>query len=142
MTTRKRWSLATFGIVCGISVVGLLLDFRCACAFENLQQAHESITRVGYHCVGDREDGQLQYSFVVSRMPITRADVVGMRKVGAMGSTWKGRIWIVAPSSDVPLLTAPGEVPPRVWGRVLAFGDADLLDEIEGRHGWCRFFDR
>jgi hypothetical protein len=140
MTRRKRWSLGLFGIIGSVSVAVLLLDQNRACAFESLQHAHVQIVQAGYRCVSDREDGQLQYSFVVSRDALTRADVVAMRKTGPMGPEWSGRVWIVAPVPDSAIETAPGDVPPRVWGRVWAFGDANLLDEIERQQLGGRFF--
>jgi hypothetical protein len=140
MKESRRWSLELFGFLCILSLAVLFLEQRQACAFDNLHHAHTQLVKAGYCCASDREVGRLQYSFVLSPDALTRTDVVAMRRAGPMGRDWKGRVWIVAPASASAMVTAPGDVPPRVWGAVWAFGDRELLDEIERRRLGRPFF--
>ena len=105
---------------------------RCS-GFADLRHARQSIEDAGYHCVGDVANGQTLSGFVVSRTPIPWEVANDMRKAGPMGKEWTGRAWITREARLVPTTTTPGDSAPRVWGNVLAFGDQELLDEIEKR---------
>jgi len=112
------------------ALLGFLLDRRVP-SFDSLPQARELLQVAGYCCTGDRPDGKMGFSFIVSREPLAWEEVGNMYKAGPMGPKWKGRVWIVATSPNILFHSLSGEMPPRIWGKVLAIGDHDLLDEIE-----------
>ena len=52
-----------------------------------------------------------------------------MREV--VGPEWKGKVWVTQNPRNYHLQTIPDQADSRVWGEVLAFGDAPLLSEID-----------
>jgi hypothetical protein len=113
-----------------IALLGSLLHRR-ATSFESLAQGYEMLRARGYHCIGDRHDGKIEGSFIVSRDRLTWNDVASMYMAGPMGPNWKGRAWVIRKSATARQYTSPGDAMPRVWGSLWAFGDEELLDEIE-----------
>jgi hypothetical protein len=121
-------------IAAGVSLLLLTLAFwpRSA-SFDNLVQARASLEGAGFFCIGDREGDQCVHGFTVAKKPITWSEANEICRIGPMGPEWKGRVWITTQSTVMPMTTTPNDAPPRIWGRVLAFGDPEFLDEIEGR---------
>lgn len=79
-----------------------------------------SIQSAGYHC-------STVNGLTVSRTPMSD-DVVAQL---GRGRVIQGVVWIETAKSEAttPLPTLPY----RVWGNVYAYGDPDLLDEIEAK---------
>jgi hypothetical protein len=133
-------------IFAGLTAIGLLffflVYFNPPVTFHDLKQASNELKDAGFICTSDRADGKSINGFIVSRKAIPWEDSNSMWKAGPMGSDWKGKVWISKHSSEMPLETTPNDQAPRIWGNVLAFGDQEFLDEIEGalkrtrRFGW------
>jgi hypothetical protein len=121
----------------GAAVLAVLIAFlgsllhRRATSFESLAQGYEMLRARGYHCIGDRHDGKIHGSFIVSRDRLTWNDVASMYMCGPIGPRWKGRAWVIRTAPTAIQYTSPGDAAPRVWGSLWAFGDEELLDEIE-----------
>lgn len=102
-----------------------------AIAFSGLREAHASFVTAGFYCTSDAYDGQIGSGFVISREKLAWADAVELRKAGSMGPEWKGRVWVTVTPVYWQIEAIPDDAATRTWGEVLAFGDAELLDEIE-----------
>jgi len=136
---RKR--MAAAGIVAG-GLVFSLVYFNPSVSYNELAEAHNDIKGAGFLCTADRADGKTANAFLVSRTPITWDEANKIWKSGNTKDDWTGKVWVARNSAKFALETSPNDQPPRVWGRVLAFGDPQFLDEIEGqlkrtrRFGW------
>jgi hypothetical protein len=68
----------------GAAVLAVLIAFlgsllhRRATSFESLAQGYEMLRARGYHCIGDRHDGKIHGSFIVSRDRLTWNDVASI----------------------------------------------------------------
>ena len=69
---------------------------------------------------------------MVSRTPTTWTEVNGIAKVGPMGPAWHGKVWVTSRvSGSYPNAGMPYKAKLRLWGKVFAFGDEEVLDELE-----------
>jgi hypothetical protein len=100
-------------------------------AFERIQDAQSKLASLGLHVTTDSADGQLSCGFMLSRTSATWTDVCSLRKNGAMGPEWRGRVWVTLNPTVWQLESVPERAGVRVWGSVVAFGDDELLREIE-----------
>jgi hypothetical protein len=108
--------------------------FKNDIAFRNLNDARAQISAQGYFCMSDRKDGHIENGFAVSREKIDWKDANHLVKVGAMGPEWRGKVWIgVIDDGLTDLYGIPDWTGTRVWGNVVALGDASLLAELEQR---------
>jgi hypothetical protein len=99
--------------------------------FERIQDAQSKLASLGLHVTTDGAGGQLSCGFLLSRNAATWTDVCMLRKNGAMGPEWRGRVWVTLSPSVWQLESVPERAGVRVWGSVVAFGDDELLREIE-----------
>jgi hypothetical protein len=127
-----KWSLAILGAV---AIAGLsTLGFRAReldMTFVNLAEARSRLADAGYYCTTDRLDGTLATGFLLSREPAQWNEAGALRKIGAMGSQWHGKAWVTFSSPLWQLQTLPENAGLRVWGKVIVFGDENLLREID-----------
>jgi hypothetical protein len=100
-------------------------------AFSGLRDAHARFISAGFHCTSDAIDGQVGSGFVLSREKLGWADAVELRKSGTMGPEWKGRVWVTVNPGFWQIEAIPDDAATRTWGEIVAFGDAELLEEIE-----------
>lgn len=124
-------------VCAGITAILLLLAGIGICfphhdvTFERLQEAKSRLASLGFHCTSDCANGQLSCGFLLSRQTTTWSDVCELRKTGAMGPEWRGRVWVTLNPAYWQLESIPDQAGVRVWGAVVAFGDDELLREIE-----------
>lgn len=129
--TRKRWIH-----VAALALVFAFLFWAFSApqpiTFADLPDASVSITAAGFHCTSDRSDGQIQQGFLVTTDKSDWKVANNLCKIGNMGDEWKGKVWVTFTNANGELCLVPDDASPRFWGKVLAFGDADLLNQIEG----------
>lgn len=126
------WKKLTIAAAAFTAVLFLPYTFKSNLSFGNLDEAGTRIRALGYHCLSDRRDGVVENGFAVSRTELVWGDVNNLIKVGAMGPEWRGIIWIALIDDGLTdLYTIPDWAGTRVWGNVVAMGDADLLLEVE-----------
>jgi hypothetical protein len=122
-------------IFASLAAIGLLFFFlayfNAPVTFRDLMQAQRELNDAGFRCTSDRADGDSVNGFIVSREPISWEVANAMWKGGPTGAAWKDKVWISKQSTVMPLENVPNIQAPRVWGKVLAFGDQEFLDEIE-----------
>jgi hypothetical protein len=126
--SRLRWLLLPCAI---LAVLTVTLAWPRPITFGDLEQAQDQIAHGGYCCTSDRQDGQVQFGFMVTRVPTDWTSVAETMKVGALGPNWRGKVWIARISSSYQLASIPEATGARIWGSVIAFGDSELLAEIE-----------
>lgn len=100
-------------------------------SFDRLQEAKTKLATLGFHCTTDCADGQLSCGFLLSRTSTSWSDVCKLRKSGVMGPEWQGKVWVTLNPTVWQLESIPDHAGVRVWGAVVAFGDDELLREIE-----------
>ncbi len=132
----NRWLL--IGALVALLLLGSCLERTTS--FNNLKEAQISLRSLGYYCISDRRDGIIGNGFLVSCENVDWVEVNSMAKVGQIGEEWRGRIWFaVIDDAEAELLSVPDWPGRRVWGNVVAFGDDQLLDEIDARLTRDRF---
>lgn len=129
----KRWQVRASAAV----LVVLAGAFYCTrnyddvIRFDQLPQAQARLANLGFFCTTDCADGQLSCGFLLSRNSSSWSDVCQLRKTGSMGPEWRGKVWVTLNPSCWELKSVPDQAGIRVWGAVIAFGDDELLREIE-----------
>jgi len=68
---------------------------------------------------------------MISREAAPSMEARLLPKSGPMGSAWQGRVWFTLNPSQWCLLDLPELAGVRQWGRFLAFGDDELLREMD-----------
>jgi hypothetical protein len=103
--------------------------------FANLAEAKATMSNAGCLCLSDREDGVMGSGFLLSRefYPWNKACL--LCKIGPMGPEWEGKVWVTSNTPDWKLASLPDNAGVRMWGEVIAFGDEQMLREIESRFG-------
>src|ERR1051325_7405970 len=129
MTKWRPWAA-------GVGVLLLLtgLSFWCkqdAVTFQHLRDAQARLLSAGFHCTSDVQAGRIGTGFLISRDQVGWSDVATLPKSGVMGPRWQGKVWVTTNPDDLQLQTIPDDADTRVWGDVIAFGDAELLDELD-----------
>ena len=104
---------------------------QAATTFTRLNQAYNRLATAGFHCTADSATGKLGSGFLLSRASATWSDAASLCKIGPMGPEWKGKVWVTFDSSMWQLRTIPENAGVRQWGAVIAFGDEDLLNEVD-----------
>ena len=99
--------------------------------FDSLQAAKAKLDAVGFHCSSDQSIGGIGSGFCISRASVTVEEVASLCKVGRMGESWRGKVWVTLSPDCWQLQTIPEDAETRVWGSVVAFGDGEFLNEID-----------
>jgi hypothetical protein len=127
-----NWKAILAGVMLVLVVGGVAtLAKRQSVRFEDLNAAKSDFRAAGYYCVADSVDERHCNGFLISRETIARESVNSMRKVGEMGPAWKGKAWVTLNPGCCRLEFTPDDAATRTWGNVVAFGDADLLRELD-----------
>jgi|ERR1043165_1853403 hypothetical protein len=124
----------TTGVVATLMILSLTaLAFRpkTEITFHTLLEAKTRLLTLGVHCTSDRANGQLDTGLLVSRSAVTWSEAGSLRKIGRMGPQWKGKVWVTVNPQRWELQTVPDDASVRVWGDIVAFGDAEFLNEID-----------
>jgi hypothetical protein len=127
---RKDWLIGITALALLLLVAWFLVP-KSPTSFVSVHDASRRIAAAGFRCTGDRADGQLDNGFLVTREEIKWEDVAVLRKAGPIDEQWKGKVW-VAYHSARQIYSVPDQAEVRLWGSVCAFGDGELLAEIEG----------
>lgn len=122
---RDFWLVAPLCLLL-IAVTYMLLRDR-----PDLYVAKTDLVASGYHCTSDRQDGLLEFGFMITREPARWDDVGAVMKIGSVESDWRGKVWVAKMDGEMQLRTTPDTGGVRIWGNVVAFGDRKFLDEIE-----------
>lgn len=125
----NRW---TAGALLFLALAGLTYGSRAPDpSFTNLDEARARLASAGFCCATDNANGKVVGGFVVSRECVTWSEAATLRKTGKMGAAWKGKAWVTMNSNVWQLQTIPDQAGLRDWGGVFAFGDQELLAELE-----------
>ena len=100
-------------------------------AFDRCKRRWLKLALLGFHVTSDCANGQLSCGFMLSRQASSWLDVCTLRKSGTMGPEWQGKVWVTLNPNAWQLESVPERAGVRVWGSVVAFGDDELLREIE-----------
>ena len=128
---KLHWYLASGPILLVALMSGAYLVRQPVTAFTQLPDAKARLLAAGFLCTTDSIHGKSGTGFLVSREPVSWGEAGSLCKAGEMGPRWKGKVWVTQSPRNYYLLTIPDDAGTRVWGDVLAFGDANLLSEIE-----------
>ena len=134
-----KWKLRALGaaVVLGVAVAISIFEHRLAVddpviAFASTHEAFASVKAAGFCCTADNPGGRIDNGFLVSRMEFQWQAIFLMHKGIFSASEWKGKVWFARRTASARLQDAvPDGAGVRVWGNVIAFGDADFLDELE-----------
>lgn len=127
---RNRWIIAIAGVVAFL-VMCWLLNSPSPIVFPNVQEACVNVTAAGFHCTSDREDGVVAHGFLITQDETDWQAANNLCKIGKMGPEWKGKVWVTYTNNNGAICVLPDDASSRLWGSVCAFGDADLLNQIE-----------
>jgi hypothetical protein len=100
-------------------------------SFDHLDDVKSRVHAVGYYCAADVADERVCSGFLISREPVSVDDAGSLCKAGRMGPEWRGRVWVTISPSCWQLQTVPDGAEVRRWGAIIAFGDGELLSEID-----------
>jgi hypothetical protein len=121
------WPLSAALVLVGAAFLNSCLAEH-AVAFKEVDEAWTSVRSAGFECASDRANADAANGFLVSRSPVTFEEICHFCKAGPMGPDWKGKVWVTMREG---LQGTPEGAGVRIWGRLIAFGDNELLDEIE-----------
>lgn len=127
---RNRWIVAIVGVAAFLGICWALTP-PPPIVFPNVQEACVRVTAAGFHCTSDREDGVTANGFLVTQEETDWRVVNVLWKIGKMGPEWKGKVWVTFSTDQLALCGIPNGAASRSWGVVCAYGDADLLNQIE-----------
>ena len=126
---RNRWIVA----LAGVAIFGLcwVLASPPPIVFPSVPEACVHVTAAGFHCTSDREDGIIAHGFLVTTEETHWRVANNLCKIGKMKPEWKGKVWVTFLLTKC-FLRIPDDAASRSWGSVCAYGDAELLNQIEG----------
>ena len=129
----KKWTRWLPGML-AILVLGALIygANQSTVTFSHLCDAKNRLRGAGFQCTSDCENGTLGSGFLLSHQSVSWGEAGTLCKIGQMGPEWKGKVWVTFNSCRWQLKTLPENAGVRVWGSVIAFGDQDLLNEVDG----------
>jgi hypothetical protein len=131
-----RWNLPAAGALVLLAAAGVCCFARHhEVRFLRLHDAHDRLKSAGFCCVSDREDGILSTGFLLSRRPLSWIDAGSLCKTTPMGPHWQGKVGVTVNNEHWEILSLPDRAGVRVWGKVVAYGDEDLLNEIDAALG-------
>ncbi len=126
-----RWIL-TAGAVIVLATSGLAFFAKQhEITFEHLRDAQTRLLGAGFYCTSDRADGALSTGFLISRQWVSCTEASTLCKARPIGPDWKGKVWVTFSSDAWRLATLPEHAGHRVWGTVIAYGDEELLSELD-----------
>jgi hypothetical protein len=126
-----RCSLAAGGIVLFALIGVTWVAGRHPVEFANLNEAKAYLAEAGFATYMDHADEGMGTGFLISKEPATMSQVRMLCKIGPMGPQWKGKVWVTFNCHDWKLASLPDGAAVRIWGGVIAFGDEELLREID-----------
>ncbi|MSU78354.1 MAG: hypothetical protein EXS16_09685 [Gemmataceae bacterium] len=69
---------------------------------------------------------------MISRKPLAWEDVNEVPKVRPMRLEWQGKVWVTSHMNlQYPQVTIPDKAKLHIWGTMFAFGDEDIISELE-----------
>ena len=129
----KSLSLTLGGFfVCTLMIASSYWVSSDSATYRDLKQTYTVISQNGFHCRSDRYDGENASGFMISRKPLAWEYVNEVPKVGPMGSEWQGKVWVTSHMNlQCPHVTIPDKAKLHIWGTMFAFGDEDIINELE-----------
>jgi hypothetical protein len=144
LTRRVGFSFLRFGVypmnwkvcvssaaVCVALAASPLFFHHHEVTFRHLPDAKAALAAAGYFCISDSSAGEISTGFLISRQAIAWHEAGSLCKAGPMGRAWQGKVWVTINPACWRLLSIPDQAGTRVWGDVIAFGDDELLREID-----------
>jgi hypothetical protein len=131
-STAMSWKIWLAG---GVSLL-VLVSVTCyarpqVVAFSRIGDVHTQLVEAGYYCTSDSSSGMVTDGVMISRQPSTREEAASLCKVGPMGPRWQGKVWITVTKPTWSIETIPDEAGVRTWGSIIAFGDPELLRDLD-----------
>jgi hypothetical protein len=128
----KNWK----GWLAGASILLAMMSLavitkQSVVTFHHLKDAHARFSAAGFFCTSDRSNGRVGSGFLISRERVSWNEAGTLKKTGNMGPEWKGKVWVTFSPSYWQLETIPNHAGTRSWGDVVAFGDQELLSELD-----------
>ena len=128
-----KWIRWFVGVVAILGLAGLVYSTRqSVVTFAHLCDAQTWFLRAGFQCTPDCATGKLGSGFLLSRQSATWNEAGKLCKVGRMGPEWRGRVWVTFNTRQWQLQSIPEDAGTRRWGAIIAFGDPELLNELDG----------
>jgi hypothetical protein len=127
---RRRDWIAGFCVVLGLALIVYLMMPPDPVVLRDLDTAKTSIEAEGFHCSTGRADDLPGNGFLVSREELPWQTANLLCKAGPMGPEWKGKVWVCQRVKEIGNI-APENAIVSDWGGVVAFGDREVLSEIE-----------
>lgn len=127
----KRLAYTCSAVVVLLIAVRWYLSAYTPISFNDLPDAVSCIRVAGFHVTSDRIDGEIQTGFLVTAEQATWKDANDLVKVNKIGPEWKGKVWVTIIGETGAHGVVPEEANARTWGRVCAYGDKDLLNQVE-----------
>jgi hypothetical protein len=129
----NRWNVGAAGaLLLALAVgYGFTRNNHEDITFARIQDAKARLAKSGFYCTTDCANGQISCGFMLSRKASSWSEVCTMRKSGAMGPEWQGKVWVTLNPQAWQIESIPDQAGVRVWGAVVAFGDDEFLREIE-----------
>ena len=127
-----KWKVCiSSAAVCMALVASVLFFNHHEVTFRRLADVKTALAAAGYHCISDSAGGDISCGFLISRDAITWNEAGTLCKSGPMGRQWQGKVWVTINPDCWRLQSIPDQAGTRVWGAVVAFGDDELLREID-----------
>jgi hypothetical protein len=122
--------------VSGSVLLGVLLGFhfyarQASATFHHMDEVKARLAAAGFICTVDSTNGTSGSGFLISRESVSWSEVGVLCKAGAMGPEWVGKVWVTMNPAHFNLVTLPDQAAMRAWGEVVAFGDDQLLQDID-----------
>jgi hypothetical protein len=126
---RRDW-VAGVCLLLGLAAIAYVMLPPSPVMLRDLDAAKTSIEANGFRCASDRADGLPSTGFLVSRDELPWYTANGLCKAGLIGPNWKGKVWVCKHIEELPGITPENAIVFH-WGGVVAFGDREVLSEIE-----------
>jgi hypothetical protein len=125
---KKEWIMGLLAL----TVIAIAVWYpKAGVPIHNLADAQQRLKAAGYHCIPDCANGRLSSGFAISRENMSWFQAGMLCKVGNMGPEWKGKVWVTVSTPAWRLCRIPDDADARVWGPIVAFGDQEILSEID-----------
>jgi hypothetical protein len=124
--------LGLVGLAFFLGLIAVLMQRR-PLDFQNLDEAAAKAKEVGFFVMSDRADGIIEVGFLVTPDPANTTDANNLFKIGKMGPEWNKKVWVTRTSRLSNLVAISDGAVLHYWGNVVAFGDSQMLDELEAK---------
>jgi hypothetical protein len=93
-----------------------------------MDQVIEIAQKLGLHCRGDSQDGQVRARLLVSKSPLSWEFANSLAIGQGKDSDWIGTVAVIRGHEGV--FPVPHDM--RVWGKFFLYGDQSVIEELTG----------